>query len=288
MGLRLIAIALLSVMMMCIKRAGEAGVKLPEIMFWRQAFALPVVLVWVGCGAGFSSLRTKRFGAHARRSAMGLTGMVFNFGSVLLLPLAESTTIGFTIPLFATLLSALILKENVGKHRWSAVVFGFVGVLVVVQPGNGHIPPIGAAVGLAAAIMVALISLQVRDLTKTEPSITIVFWFTVLGLPPLALMLPWFMTPHDVREWGLLLAVGVFGAVGQIGLTASLRFAPVSTVIGMDYSSLIWATLFGWLLWDHLPPSSTWIGAPLIVLSGLYIAWREHTLSIVRSKEFAS
>ena len=100
--------------------------------------------------------------------------------------------------------------------------------------------------------------------------------------------MPWFMTPHDLREWGLLLAIGLIGVMGQICLTASLRFAPVSTVVGMDYSSLIWATLFGWLIWDHLPPSSTWIGAPVIVASGLYIAWREHRLSIERNKEFAT
>jgi drug/metabolite transporter (DMT)-like permease len=288
MALRLMAIALLSVMMLLIKLAGEGGVNLPEIMFWRQAFALPAILIWVMMGAGLASLKTERIGKHATRTAMGLTGMVFNFGAVLLLPLAEATTISFTIPLFATLFSALILKEVVGKHRWSAVALGFAGVLVVTQPGGGHIPPLGAAMGLTAAIMVALISIQVRDLTRTEASVTIVFWFTVLGLPLLALLMPWYMTAHDLYEWGLLFGIGTFGAVGQICLTGSLRFAPVSTVVGMDYSSLIWATLFGWLIWDHLPPSTTWIGAPVIVASGLYIAWREHKLSIARAKEFVA
>jgi drug/metabolite transporter (DMT)-like permease len=246
------------------------------------------MIVWVAASAGLASLKTDRIGKHATRSAMGLVGMVFNFGAVLLLPLAEATAIGFTIPLFAVMLSAIILGERVGVHRRSAVALGFVGVLIVVQPGGSHIPLTGALVGLTAAVMVALISIQVRDLTRTEASTTIVFWFAVLCSLPLAVLLPWFATSHNAYEWGLLAAIGTIGAIGQIGLTTALRYAPVSTVIGMDYSSLIWATLFGWLIWDRLPPSSTWFGAPIIVASGLYIAWREHKLSIKRTPEVAA
>lgn len=286
--LRLVAIALLSLMMMLIKLAGEAGVSLPEILFWRQAFALPAILVGVMLGAGLVSLKTTRIGKHATRSAMGLTGMILNFSAVMLLPLAEATSISFTMPLFATLLSALLLGESVGLHRIAAVVLGFVGTLIVLQPGDGHIPATGAALGLAGAMMVALISVQVRDLTRTEPSLTIVFWFSVLTALPLALLMPWFMTAHDGYVWGLALAIGTAGGVGQICLTCSLRYAPVSTVIGMDYSALIWALLFGWLVWAQLPPQSTWIGAPIIVASGLYIAWREHRLSIDRNREVAA
>ncbi len=288
MALRLIAIALLAFMLLLIKLAGEAGVKLPELLFWRQLFALPAVLVWVMFGAGLASLKTSRIGKHAARSALGMIGMVSNFGAVMLLPLAEATSISFTMPLFATILSFVILKEHVGIHRAGAVVVGFVGTLIVTQPGDGHIPLIGAMVALAGAFMVALISIQVRDLTRTEASATIVFWFAALSILPLGLLLPWYMTPHDPYEWGLLMGIGITGGIGQICLTGSLRYAPVSTVIAMDYSSLIWATLFGWLVWDRLPSSTTWIGAPLIVASGLYIAWREHRLAIERAPEVAA
>jgi len=239
-------------------------------------------------GAGLASLRTARIGKHATRSALGLAGMVFNFGAVMLLPLAEATSISFTMPLFATLLSVLLLGERIGVHRVAAVVLGFVGTLIVLQPGDGHIPLTGAACGLIGAMMVALISIQVRDLTRSEPSVTIVFWFAMLTAPLLALLMPWFMTAHDPYEWALAIAIGTTGAIGQICLTGSLRFAPVSTVIGMDYSALIWATLFGWLIWDRLPSSTTWIGAPIIVASGLYIAWREYKLSIERRREVAA
>lgn len=288
MGMRLGAIALLSTMIMLIKLAGDAGIHLLEIIFWRQAFMVPVLLIWVGVSTGLASLKTDRIAIHARRTVLGLVGMMFNFGAVLLLPLAEATAIGFTIPLFAVMLSAIILGERVGIHRWSAVVLGFVGVLIVVQPGGSQIPIMGALAGLTAAVMIAIISIQVRDLTRTEASTTIVFWFALLSIPPMALALPWVATSHEWSEWGLLAAIGTIGAIGQIGLTTSLRYAPVSTVIGMDYSSLIWATLFGWLIWDRLPPSSTWFGAPIIVASGLYIAWREHKLSIKRTPEVAA
>jgi drug/metabolite transporter (DMT)-like permease len=285
LGLRLIAVFSLATMLMLIKLASETGIKLLEILFWRQSVAIPVLLIWVLLGPGFGSLKTTRMKDHAVRMGLGLTGMVLNFGAVMLLPLAEAATIGFTIPIFATIVAALVLKEQVGRHRWSAVVAGFIGIVIVIQPGTAHFPLLGAAVGLAAAMMVVLISLQIRDLGRTETAITTVFWFSSLSMIPLCVVLPFVIAPHDGYQWRLLGGIGLAGAIGQVALTASLRFAPVSVVVGMDYSSLLWSTLYGWLIWEQLPGKSTWIGAPLIIASGLYIAWREHRLSIARAKE---
>jgi len=222
LGLRLFGISCLSIMTVLIKLASDAGVKLPEIMFWRQGLAVPVVLAAVIAGPGLTSLRTQRFGAHVKRSAMGLTSMAFNFGAIILLPLAEQTTLGFAVPIFATILSALILKETVGRHRWGAVFAGFVGVLVVVQPGGSHIPPLGALVGLSSAIMISFTSLQIRDMGRTEAAMTTVFWFSALSVLPMSLLLPFFMTSHDLYEWLLLCGIGMLGGIGQIGLTGAL------------------------------------------------------------------
>jgi drug/metabolite transporter (DMT)-like permease len=299
LGIRLVAASCFAAMAMLVKLASESGVRLPELMFWRQAGAIPVVVVWVLFGAGLASLKTARFWAHARRSILGSTGMIFTFGSVILLPLAEATTISFTVPIFATILSALILKEKVGIHRWSAVIIGFVGVLIVVQPGGGELPLKGAAVGIVAALMVATISLLLRDLGRTESPPTTTFWFSftsaimigVLHFLPLpgaaGAALAWNETPHTVHQWLLLAGVGLTGGIGQMALTASLKYAPVSTVVGMDYAALIWSTLYGWLIWAALPGPWTWIGAPVIVASGLYIAWREYRLNVERVKEIA-
>lgn len=288
LGLRLLAALTLSCMFVLVKIASERSISVPEIMFWRQFFAIPVVLGWISMTTGLGTLKTSRFPDHAKRSALGLSGMVFNFLGFSLLPMAEATTMGFTVPIFATILSALILKEQVGKHRWSAVLIGFLGVIIVLRPGDSVFPLNGALAGLIASMLVALVSIQIRDLSRTEPSPTIVFYFSALSCIPLGLMLPFFWVPHNANDWLVLVGLGLSGGVGQIFVTASLKLAPVSTVVGMDYSSLLWATLFGWLIWDHMPPESTWFGAPLIIASGLYIVWREHRLAVSRSREVAA
>lgn len=277
--IRLGAIGALSTMSALIKLANERGVHLLEIMFWRQFLTIPVALAWVLSTGGIGMLATKRPRTHFLRGLYGTIGMVLNFGAVILLPLAEATTINFSVPIWAVLLSIVLLKEHVGIWRWSAVALGFVGILVIAQPGGGHIPLFGALVALGGAFMVALISIQIADLNKTDKPLTIVFYFALFSAPMAALSLPFVATSHDAAEWELLAGIGLFGAAGQLLLTAALRFGKVASVIVMDYSSLFWATLYGWLWFDSLPPASTWLGAPLIVAAGLIIAWREHRLS---------
>jgi drug/metabolite transporter (DMT)-like permease len=198
---------------------------------------------------------------------------------VILLPLAEATTLNFTVPIWAVLLSILLLKERVGIWRWSAVLLGFAGIVVIAQPGSGHFPLYSTLVGLGAAFMIALISIQIADLNRTDKPLTIVFYFALFTTPLTALGLPLVMTAHDSGEWSLLLGIGAAGIVGQLLLTAALRFGTVASVIVMDYSGLFWATLYGWLLFGVLPPATTWLGAPLIVIAGLVIAWRERRLT---------
>ncbi len=277
-GLRLFAILCLSSMAALIKLAESGGATLAEIMFFRQLAAIPVVLAFVALGDGLATLRTTRFKGHAIRTGIGLIGMVANFGAIVLLPLAEAQTLAFTAPIFATILGALWLREATGRHRWGAVIAGFVGVVIVAQPGSGHFPLTGALVGLFAAFMVASISILLRQLTRTESAGTTVFYFSLLSVPPLALFYIFDAQAHDARTWALLIGIGLVGGMGQIALTAALRFAPVSAVVPMDYSGLVWATLYGWLLFGVLPGAWTWIGAPIIVASGLYIVWREHRL----------
>lgn len=276
LGLRLLATAVLSTLVMVVKVTAQSGVAFSEILFWRQLPTVFLISGWLAMRGEVGRLRTSRLSVHARRAVMGLIGMVFTFGAPLLLPLAESTTFGFTTPIFAVVLSALLLREAVGPVRWLAVALGFAGVIIIAQPGHAHIPPLGAAVGLAGGFMVALISIQVRDLGRTDESISIVFWFAAISSPLLALSLPFVMTHHSAWQWFLLMSGGVLGCVGQILLTAALRYGQVASVIVMDYSALVWATLYGWLLWGELPTASTWLGAPVIIAAGAVIAWREH------------
>lgn len=282
--IRLGAAFVLSVMLVFVKLVVESGVSLTETLFWRQLPTVPILLLWFGLRGRLGMLGSPRLKAHAGRAATGLVGMFLNFGAVTLLPLAEATTFNFTSAIWAVILSALILREKIGPWRWGAVLLGFGGVLVIAQPGGGHIPPFAAAVALSAAFMIALISIQIRDLARTEPPLTIVFWFAAFSVIPLGLAMPFVMTEHTLYQWSLLGGLAVFGLLGQFLLTAALRYGAVASVIVMDYSSLVWATLFGWLAFGLLPPAATWLGAPLIVGAGLLIAWREHRLSLQKPR----
>jgi len=274
--LRLISVALFASMNALIKLSEARGATLGEILFFRQFGAACLMMVVLVSGPGLATVRTARFGAHLLRACMGLTAMTFTFTAILMLPLAESTTIGFTMPIFATILGAVILREPTGWHRWAAVVTGFIGVLIVTQPGSGHFPILGALSGLIAAMTTASVSILLRQIARTENTTTTVFWFSTLSLVPLGIVYAFVWQPHAPIVWMLLMGVGLVGGVAQLAMTGAIRFGPVSVVVPMDYSSLLWATLYGWLLFDMLPTPATWIGAPIIIASGLYIVWREN------------
>lgn len=277
--LRIGGIALISTMFMLVKYAGQSGIALPEIMFWRQALSIPLLIGWLAMSGGLGQLRTDRIGTHARRGAIGMFGMLCNFGAAILLPLAISTTLTFTTPLFAVILSALFLRDHVGPWRWTAVAVGFAGVLVIAQPTHAPISLLGTAAGLGAGFVVAIVSFQIRDLGRTESPASIVFYFALCGTLMTAPFLPFTMTAHSGAQWLILIGIGTIGTLGQLLLTAALRHGAVASVIVMDYTALIWATLYGWLVWEQLPTLATWLGAPAIVAAGLIVAWRERRLA---------
>jgi drug/metabolite transporter (DMT)-like permease len=277
-GLRVGAATCFGFMAAMIKLGSEAGVSLPELAFYRFAFGLPPLLIWIALTGSFGAWRTRRPFAHLWRGTIGLATMVTAFGALTLLPLAESATIGFVAPLFSVMLSALILGEKVGRHRWTAVVMGLVGVLIVMRPGGSHVPALGLALALLAALGTAGVTITLRQIGRTERTPTIVLWFTFFAMAATGLFLPAYGQAHDGPTWAILVALGLFGGLGQLFLTSALRFAPVSVVVPFDYSQLLWAVLLGWVLWDTRPPASTWAGAAVIVASGLYTLYREHKL----------
>lgn len=277
-ALRMTGAGMFATMMLLIKLAGEHGVRLFEIMFWRQTVSVPLILGWLAWQGSLGDLRTERLGNHLRRALVGMTCMVCNFGATVLLPLAVSTVLGFAAPLFAVLIGAVFLGERIGAWRWSAVVLGFAGVLVIARPGGAALDPLGVAGGIAAAVLVAVLNYLIRDLGRTEPPLRSVFWFALFGALMMLPAQPFVASAHDATGWLLLAGLGLFGTLGQICLNASLRHGAVATVIAFDYTTLIWATLFGWLVWNHLPDTALWLGAPLIVGAGLIVVWREHLL----------
>jgi drug/metabolite transporter (DMT)-like permease len=274
-GLRLLSVVFFVLMNASIKLAEQRGARVIEILFFRQFGAALLVSAVILAGPGLSSVATRRLPAHVVRAIVGLSAMAMTFNGIVALPLAEATTIGFTVPAFATILGALALREPTGRWRWTAVVIGFLGVLIVAQPGTDHSPLRGAGFALAGAFGTACVTILLRQIGKTEAALTTVFWFSVLSLVPLSLLYVPIAQAHGGAGWATLAAVGILGGCAQIAMTTSLRLGPVSVVVPMDYSSLLWATLFGWMVFGTLPAAATWLGAPVIIASGLTIVWRE-------------
>ena len=262
-----------------VKAAEAGGASVGEALFFRQGVTMLVLGLAVAAGPGWAVLRTGRLRAHVVRTLSGLIGMVFLYTAVTLLPLAEATTLGLTTPIFATVLGALWLKESTGWHRWSAVALGFAGALIVAGPSGAHFAPLGSACGLLWALMTAIVAIQLRQIGRTEHPLATVFWFGALSMPVLLPVFAATVAPHPAWVWLTLGGVGLMGALTQVLLTTALRYGPVSLVVPMDYSSLLWATLFGWLLFGTLPVAATWIGAALVIASGLYIVWRERRVA---------
>ena len=258
-----------------LKLASTYGMNAPELLFYRSLFSLPVVLLWVLNRETLAVLRPNRPWAHVWRSSLGLTSMGLTFQALILLPLADATAINFTAPIFATVLSFVILKEAVGWHRWSAVLIGFVGVLIVARPGGSSLPALGVLIALVAAVSQAGVTTTLRHLQRSENISAIVFWFAIAGIVVGGVLMTVFGHAHAAIAFALVIAGGLLGGAGQLLMTSSLR-APVAVVSAFDYLQIVAATIYGWLLFSDMPTVNTVLCAALIAGSGVYTAWREH------------
>ncbi|MCR5877265.1 DMT family transporter [Phenylobacterium sp. J367] len=257
---RVLAMACMACLAAIVKWTGSRGVPVFEIILFRNAFAFVPLGLYIWRTTGFEVLKTDRPVGHLIRSAIGLTGMVCGFTAVQHLPLTEATALQFASPLFMTALSALILAEPVGRHRWGAVIVGFVGVLIMARPQPGHFNLIGVSLGLASALGAAGAMVAIRQIADTERGPTIVFYFTLAGtvLGLLGSLAFGWIVPDPLTLTFLILA-GLIGGVGQLFLTEALRQAPVGVVAPFDYTQLLWAAVIGLLVWGSFPgrrPSS--------------------------------
>ena len=279
-GYMLMAVSLFGCMDVLVKWLG-GGYPTLQIMFCRSLFAmLPTLLMVLRDPAGFGALRTRQPLGHASRSLLGLGAMFGFFHAFSFMPLADVTAISFSAPVFIAGLSVLLLRETVGWHRWSAIVVGFVGMLVILRPNVGEagagMLQSGALVVVAATAFYALAMIQIRVLARTERTVTITFWFTLSLLLLTGIAMPWFwVTPRSWTDLLLLALVGLFGGSAQLLMTRAYSIAPAAVVAPFDYTHLLWAVLFGWYLWGDFPDLQTWIGCAIVIASGLYILYRE-------------
>lgn len=249
-----------------------------EIAFYRNLVALmPFLFMVFVLGRHEILVIRHKPGWMVFRALFGTVSLVATFAAYALMPMADTTALLFTSSLFIPVLGTLFLNEHVGAWRWSAVVIGFLGVVIMVGP-SGHLAPLGVAVAIGAALLQAVLQVILRYLGGWESPETITFWFFLIGLVVTALPLPFIAVTPTPREIPLLLGVGLSGAAAQFLLSTAFRNARAAIVTVFNYSGIVWATLFGWLIWNEWPLPAVLAGAAVVIASNVLIIWRESRL----------
>ena len=278
--LRLSSAVCFAILAALVKLASAGGIPFIQLMFLRSFFATLLIAGYIAVLRDPGLLKTQRPNAHLFRSAIGGTGMLFVFMGIVALPLDQATAIGFSAPLIATLLSAVFLKEKVGRHRWLATMIGFLGVLIIIHPDPGTMISQGAIYALVGVCFISATAVTIRQIAATESGVTIAFYFMALSSVALAVALPFFWTTPTSWQWLLLAGIGIAGGLVQLTSTVALRYAPVSTLVPFDYTQLLWAALVAFILWGDVPGEDTLAGAAIVIASGLYIVHRERKLKL--------
>lgn len=269
----LASVVLFSAQSLVVKFVGDRY-PMNEIVFFRHAFALVPAIVMVMHQGGIRTLKTGRFPMHLARMAAGMSSMVLGFYALLLIPLADATVYNFISPLLITALSVPLLSERVGVHRWSAVVIGFIGVVIMMQPGKGPLEW-GVIVALGGAVCSTFVNLTMRKLGATETAASTTFMYTGMSFVVFTASLPFAWVTPTFVDFLILASLGLGGGVAQYWYTVSLRYAPSALIAPLGYTSLIWMTVAGFVFWGEVPSATTMIGAAIICTSGLYILYRE-------------
>lgn len=246
-----------------------------EIAFYRNLVAsLPFLFMVFVLGRRQILVIRSKPSLVGLRAVLGAVSLVTTFTAFSLMPMAETTVLLFTASLFIPVLGVFFLGERVGPWRWAAVVIGFAGVVVMTGPaGNANM--LGVTVALAAALMHASLQIVLRYLGRYESPETVTFYFMVIGTLVMALPLPFVAVTPSLAEVPLLFGVGLSGAMAQWLLSTAFRNAPAAIVTVFNYSSIVWATLFGWLIWSDWPLPSVLAGAAIVIASNVLIIWRE-------------
>lgn len=257
------------------------GTALPvaQVVMFRNLFALPILFVLLARAGGWSALATRHPGQHAQRALWGMFGMFGAFHGYANLPIATVTALGFTMPLFLTALSVVLLKEQVGWRRWSAVVVGFLGVLIMVRPvggGEAALPPLSVAIVLLGSVGWALAMMTIRRMGDAgESGVAIVIWFALISATASGIAtIPVWVTP-DATQWALLVAIGLASALAQLQMTAAYRRGETTLLAPFEYSGIIWTMMVGIGIWAEWPDWYDLLGFTVLVAAGLYIWHRE-------------
>lgn len=248
-----------------------------QLLFLRNALALvPALIIALKMG-GKAALYSHKPFAHLMRAIFWTCAAILFFLGLRDLGLAEATTLVFAAPIFIIALSSILLKEQVGWRRWSAAVVGFIGVLVVVRPGSATFQLV-ALFPVGTALFYALLMIGSRWVDPRESTWTVMLYLVGFGALISGILSPFYWVPIRAEDIWLLLGLAIFGTAGMTMITQAFRFTSASLIAHFEYTGLLWATGLGWLIWQDLPDVATFTGAAIIVMSGLFIIFRERQL----------
>lgn len=288
-----LASVVLFVIMAALIKAASAEVPAGQAVFFRAAFAMPVIVLWLVLRHELSTgLRARKPMAHVWRGLIGSTAMGLSFAGLGLLPLSEVKAIQYVMPIFVVILAVLLLGEKVRLVRISAVVMGLVGVLIILSPrlsgisdGTGDASQtLGAVLVLCGSFFAAFAQIHVRRMVKTEETAAIVFWFSLTAASLSLVTLPFGWVMPTPQAMAFLVASGLIGGLGQILLTSAYRFADASIIAPFEYASMIVALVIGYVVFDEYPTVTMLGGAALVIAAGVLIILRERQLRLRRGE----
>ncbi len=280
-----------TLMSACVK-ASSAIVVITEVCFFRAFFALLTILAYAAWkGELIEAVRTSNPWGHFWRGLLGLTAMSLNFAAIAYLPLPDAIALGYAAPLFLTILAALLLGETVRAFRWTAVLIGLFGVVIMLWPRLSFLKAggttsstetIGALCAIFGAMAVALGGVVVSKLIVGERSTTVVVYFSAIGSLGFLLTAPFGWTMPQGWTLVLMIVSGLLGGVSQMAMTQAYRYADASTVAPFEYTSMLFGIVLGYFLFGDVPTSTMLLGSTIVIAAGLIVIWREHTLSLSR------
>ena len=257
-----------------------------EIAFYRNLIAcLPFLITIFAFGRREILVIRSKPSLVGIRAVIGTISLVTTFAAYSLMPMADTTALLFTASLFIPVLGVIFLRESVGPWRWSAIAMGFIGVIIMSHP-SGDVNILGVMVALFAAVLHATLQIILRYLSRYESPETISFYFFVIGVFLTALPLPFIAVRPTLAEIPLLVGVGLSGAAAQWLLSIAFRNAKAAVVTVFNYSSIVWAALFGWMIWNDWPVPTVIAGAAIVIISNILMIWRESRLGRISDARF--
>lgn len=277
-GLMMLAVFMMSTMDVALKMMVSHYSSM-QVVFLRCSMSLPLFFLWI-VFTDRTLFKTVYLRGHLVRGILGLA-MLYTVGECFReMHLSDAYAIFFAAPLLVTLMSGPMLGEPAGMVRIVAALIGFSGVLIVLQPSGGNWISYGGIMALLGTLFYAITVILLRKLGSNDRTMTIAFWFVFLvGVGSGLVALPNWQPVNWSRDWQWLLILGITGTLGQILLTAAFRRASAAIVAPFDYVHMVWAVVYGWWFWSYLPDSRTWIGSSIIVMSGLFVLYREHHIA---------